>query len=75
MPVLICNGCTCIVHCGVWPSAISVNYPGLKIQQQRFKAHASEALNMSATLQAGKSRDLIRELPKGQIANQTMKKN
>lgn len=31
---------------------ISVNYPGLKMQQQRFKAHASEALNMSATLLA-----------------------
>lgn len=32
--------------------AISVNYPGLKEQQERFKAHASEALNMSATLLA-----------------------
>lgn len=32
--------------------AISVNYPGLKIQQDRFKAHSSEALNMSATLLA-----------------------
>ena len=32
--------------------AISVNYPGLKTQQERFKAHASEALNMSATLLA-----------------------
>ena len=31
---------------------ISVNYPGLKTQQERFKAHASEALNMSATLLA-----------------------
>lgn len=32
--------------------AISVNYPGLKEQQARFKAHASEALNMSSTLLA-----------------------
>lgn len=32
--------------------AISVNYPGLKEQQARFKAHASESLNMSATLLA-----------------------
>lgn len=32
--------------------AISINYPGLKIQQERFKAHSSEALNMSATLLA-----------------------
>ena len=32
--------------------AIAVNYPGLKEQQERFKAHASEALNMSATLLA-----------------------
>lgn len=31
---------------------IAVNYPGLKEQQERFKAHASEALNMSATLLA-----------------------
>lgn len=31
---------------------ICVNYPGLKMQQERFKAHASEALNMSATLLA-----------------------
>ena len=31
---------------------IAVNYPGLKEQQARFKAHASEALNMSATLLA-----------------------
>lgn len=31
---------------------ITVNYPGLKEQQARFKAHASEALNMSATLLA-----------------------
>lgn len=32
--------------------AISVNYPGIKMQQARFQAHASEALNMSATLLA-----------------------
>lgn len=32
--------------------AITVNYPGLKVQQERFIAHASEALNMSATLLA-----------------------
>ncbi len=31
---------------------ICVNYPGLKTQQERFKAHSSEALNMSATLLA-----------------------
>lgn len=31
---------------------ITVNYPGLKEQQARFKAHASESLNMSATLLA-----------------------
>ncbi len=31
---------------------ICVNYPGLKTQAERFKAHASEALNMSATLLA-----------------------
>ncbi len=32
--------------------AITINYPGLKSQQERFKDHASEALNMSATLLA-----------------------
>lgn len=32
--------------------ALAVNYPGLKIQQERFKAHANDALNMSATLLA-----------------------
>lgn len=32
--------------------AIAVNYPGLKTQQERFKAHANESLNMSATLLA-----------------------
>ncbi len=32
--------------------AIAVNYPGLKEQQKRFAAHASESLNMSATLLA-----------------------
>ena len=32
--------------------AITINYPGLKSQQERFKSHASEALNMSATLLA-----------------------
>ena len=32
--------------------AITINYPGLKAQQDRFKAHASEALNMSAALLA-----------------------
>jgi len=32
--------------------AVCVNYPGLKMQQERFKAHAGEALNMSATLLA-----------------------
>lgn len=31
---------------------IAINYPGIKIQQQRFKAHAGDALNMSATLLA-----------------------
>ena len=31
---------------------ISVNYPGLKEQRARFKAHASESLDMSATLLA-----------------------
>ncbi len=31
---------------------ITINYPGLKEQQARFKAHASESLNMSATLLA-----------------------
>ena len=31
---------------------VSVNYPGLKNQSARFKAHAGEALNMSATLLA-----------------------
>lgn len=32
--------------------AITVNYPGMKEQRTRFKAHAGEALDMSATLLA-----------------------
>ena len=56
---VILVGCLCF---SVMPShtlfmiffgiAITINYPGLKSQQDRFKAHAGEALNMSATLLA-----------------------
>lgn len=56
---VILIGCLCV---GLLPThacfmiafgiGIAMNYPDMKMQQERFKAHASESLNMAATLLA-----------------------